>query len=55
VFGRHGRVLHCPWHGWQFDLDTGDALFGGRVRLAPVQVAVEDGTIVVSLERRTSK
>jgi 3-phenylpropionate/trans-cinnamate dioxygenase ferredoxin subunit len=50
VFGRHGRVLHCPWHGWQFDLESGDAL-GHGTRLAPVQVAVEDGTIVVSLER----
>ena len=20
------RVLHCPWHGWEFDLDSGVCL-----------------------------
>ena len=55
VFGQHGQILHCPWHGWEFDLESGEALFGHRVRLAPVQVEVEDGTIVVSHERRSSR
>src|SRR5687767_9001963 len=26
-FGREGRILTCPWHGWEFDLETGAALF----------------------------
>jgi nitrite reductase (NADH) small subunit len=55
VFGRHGRILHCPWHGWQFDLETGEALFGHRVRLAPVEVELADDSIVVSIERRKSR
>jgi nitrite reductase/ring-hydroxylating ferredoxin subunit len=53
VYGRRGRVLVCPWHGWEFDLETGDALIGHRVRLAPVEVTVEDGGgLVVYLNRR---
>jgi nitrite reductase (NADH) small subunit len=55
VFGRRGRILHCPWHGWQFDLETGEALFGHRVRLAPVEVELADDSIVVSIERRKSR
>ena len=51
VYGRHGKVLHCPWHGWQFDLETGEAL-GHRSRLAPVEAAREDGEIVVYVKRR---
>jgi nitrite reductase (NADH) small subunit len=47
-FGREGRVLHCPWHGWHFDLETGQA-YGHRSRLARVDVAVEDGTVVVRM------
>jgi nitrite reductase/ring-hydroxylating ferredoxin subunit len=47
VFGRHGRVLVCPWHGWEFDLDTGEALFGRRVRLAPVETGLVNGTVVL--------
>ena len=54
VYGRHGRILHCPWHGWQFDLETGEALFGHRVRLAPVDVELIDGSIVISIGKEGS-
>lgn len=53
VYGREGRVLHCPWHGWQFDLESGEAL-GHPARLAPVQAAVEDGMLVVYVPTRAS-
>ncbi|HWE64562.1 MAG TPA: Rieske (2Fe-2S) protein [Chloroflexota bacterium] len=49
VYGRRDEVLHCPWHHWQFDLSTGEALFGQRVRLARVEVAVEDEEVVIYL------
>lgn len=55
AYGRHGRILHCPWHGWQFDLETGEALFGHRVRLAPLEVELTDDSIVVSIERGASR
>lgn len=48
VFGLRGQVLHCPWHGWQFDLLTGEGL-GNRTRLARISAAVEDGHIVLYL------
>jgi nitrite reductase (NADH) small subunit len=51
VYGRHGRVLTCPWHGWEFDLETGRTLFGGRSRLAPVRVRVEDDILILELQR----
>jgi 3-phenylpropionate/trans-cinnamate dioxygenase ferredoxin subunit len=28
VYGMEGRALHCPWHQWAFDVQTGRALFG---------------------------
>jgi nitrite reductase/ring-hydroxylating ferredoxin subunit len=48
VWGREGRVLTCPWHGWQFDLESGRALFDSRVAVATYQVHVRDGWIEVS-------
>ncbi len=39
--GLDARVLQCPWHGWEFDLLTGDHLAAGsraRLRGYPVEV-----------------
>src|SRR6476469_1946476 len=38
---RDGEILRCPWHGWEFDLKTGQSWFdpaGTRVRTYPVSV-----------------
>ena len=35
-----GRVVVCPWHGWQFDITTGNCLAHSRhVACYPTQVA----------------
>jgi 3-phenylpropionate/trans-cinnamate dioxygenase ferredoxin subunit len=47
VWGRDQLVLRCPWHGWEFDLETGCALFDPRVRTRRYEVAVEGGQVVV--------
>jgi nitrite reductase/ring-hydroxylating ferredoxin subunit len=54
VFGRHGSILHCPWHGWQFDLETGEAL-GHRARLGAVEAAIEAGEVVVYVKKKTQQ
>src|SRR3712207_962542 len=40
-WGRDGEILACPWHGWEFDLLTGQALSDKR-RLRMYPVTVED-------------
>jgi 3-phenylpropionate/trans-cinnamate dioxygenase ferredoxin subunit len=48
-WGMEGRVLTCPWHGWQYELDTGQTLFDPTVRVPVHPVAVEDDQIAVYL------
>lgn len=49
-FGLEGNVLRCPWHGWEFDLATGTALFGTSNRkVATYSVEVEADKIYVDL------
>lgn len=38
-------MLQCPWHGWEYDLETGQSFQGGG-RIRPYPVGVEAGTAV---------
>lgn len=43
------RLIACPWHGWQFDLTTGDHIGDDDFRLPTFETVVEDGEIFVEL------
>jgi nitrite reductase (NADH) small subunit len=49
TWGREGEILACPWHGWEFELLTGKALFGNRPRLRLFPVKIANDQIFVSL------
>jgi 3-phenylpropionate/trans-cinnamate dioxygenase ferredoxin subunit len=41
TYTRRGEILRCPWHGWEFDVKTGQSWFDPvqtRVRAYPVTV-----------------
>jgi len=41
TYVRRGEILRCPWHGWEFDIKTGQSWFDPqktRVRTYPVRV-----------------
>jgi|SRR5579875_795282 len=49
-WGMEGRVLRCPWHRWEFDLVTGETLFGiDKRRLIRYGVSVEGERIYLHL------
>lgn len=48
-WGRDGEILSCPWHGWEFDLLTGEALADKRVRVRRYPTEVRDGTVFIVL------
>lgn len=40
-YTRRGEIVRCPWHGWEFDIKTGQSWFDPvqtRVRAYPVTV-----------------
>jgi nitrite reductase/ring-hydroxylating ferredoxin subunit len=44
-----GSVLSCPWHGWQYDVRTGENEFDRAIRLRTYEVRVEDGEVQVAV------
>jgi nitrite reductase/ring-hydroxylating ferredoxin subunit len=44
-----GHVLSCPWHGWQYDVRTGQNEFDRAIQLETYEVQVEDGEIRVAI------
>jgi nitrite reductase (NADH) small subunit len=47
VYGRDGTIVRCAWHGWEFDITTGEALADPKVHARTYRVIVEDGSVVV--------
>lgn len=41
--------VQCPWHAWEWDLESGAFAVDDRQRLRRFEVSVEDGSVVVEL------
>ena len=48
-YGRHNEIVRCPWHGWEFEIKTGKAIFSDKVRTRKYKVQVENGKIGIEL------
>ncbi|MBE2319485.1 Rieske 2Fe-2S domain-containing protein [Solirubrobacter sp. CPCC 204708] len=48
-FVEGSQVIACPWHGWEYDLETGEALWNRSRRLRPARVEVDGDAVTVSL------
>jgi nitrite reductase/ring-hydroxylating ferredoxin subunit len=38
TLAREGEILRCPWHGWEFDLLTGEHLVDEKMKLRAYDV-----------------
>ena len=55
-WGLDDTVLQCPWHGWEFDLNSGKTLFGvSDAKLQTYPVSVSDGRVILTMRSRTSE
>jgi len=51
---RPGEFLRCPWHGWEFDIRSGQSWFDpGKTRVRAYEVFVSPGTEVFSQQPDT--
>ena len=45
-----GDVVTCPWHGWQYNVTSGAAVFNLEIKVQSFEVKVEGDDIVVGFD-----
>jgi nitrite reductase (NADH) small subunit len=46
-----GGKLVCPWHGWQYDPLTGQAVHNPAARVDVYSIKVENSDVMIDLQR----
>jgi nitrite reductase (NADH) small subunit len=44
-----GSKVVCPWHGWEYDPETGEVDHDPRLKLAVYAIKVENGDVLVEI------
>lgn len=44
-----GAIVTCPWHGWQFDVRSGQHQLSPKLKQPGFEVRVDDGWVWVDL------
>lgn len=47
---RHGEIVRCPWHQWEFDIKTGCLIVDPSMRTRSYEVTVETFGVTVEEE-----
>lgn len=45
-----GEVVTCPWHGWQYKVTSGEAIFNPDIKVQRFETKVEGDDIIVGFE-----
>lgn len=46
----NGTCVSCPWHGWEFDVRTGQSSLNGKLKQPVYEVKVEGDEILVAVD-----
>jgi nitrite reductase/ring-hydroxylating ferredoxin subunit len=49
AFSKTQTHIVCPWHGYEYDIETGEHPGNRRLRLKPVPVRVQDDNVIVTV------
>lgn len=44
-----GNVVTCPWHGWQYDISSGESKTAPGIKVIPYKVEVQGDDVMVEV------
>lgn len=50
-----GNIVTCPWHHWQFDLDSGICPHSPLARVRRYEAEIREGTVWVKLPEKAGE
>ena len=54
VHENEGSIIKCPWHQWEFEIESGRSTFDPKLRVVTYQTTVIDGMVQVYLPAQAS-
>jgi nitrite reductase (NADH) small subunit len=49
IYGMDGKLIRCPWHGYDYDIETGKCLFNGtNLKVKTYETSTLDGEVFVT-------
>ena len=49
VYEHENKIISCPWHGWEFDVESGAHLGQTKKRVPTYDVKTKDGVIYLQV------
>jgi nitrite reductase/ring-hydroxylating ferredoxin subunit len=49
TYGLEGKVIRCPWHGWEFNITTGEGIYPGVEKIATFDTLVREDWVFVRI------
>ncbi|KIC36407.1 2Fe-2S ferredoxin [Ruegeria sp. ANG-R] len=49
IYDRPGEIVRCAWHGWEFDIRSGEFLVDSSIKTRRFDVSVEGNDLFVHL------
>jgi len=48
------NIVTCPWHGWEYDLETGICTFDDSIKLPTFEVKIQGNDILINSEPKNT-
>lgn len=49
VYGMAGEIIRCGWHGWEFEIKTGQCLVDPKMRARRYEITQENGRLFIHI------